>query len=128
MKKGNQGNGKKEDRGRVKLTVQAMPRMVPQGYARAGKSHIGDDEGKEKVVGPTSIVTSRTRGTIHSMLLPLPVFMTMMRSLGFSQMAMRASICAGLSVIDGSFLRCLIARRILDLMSSVAGHREDGGL
>jgi hypothetical protein len=56
-KKGNQGNGKKEDRGRVKPTVRAMPRMVPQGYTRAGKSHIGDDEGKEKVVGPTSIIT-----------------------------------------------------------------------
>jgi hypothetical protein len=39
------------------LTVRVMPRMVPQGYARAGKSRMGDEKSKEKVVGTTSIVT-----------------------------------------------------------------------
>jgi hypothetical protein len=56
-KKRNRDSGKREDRGRVVPTVRAMPRMVPQGYARAGKSHMGDEKSKEKVVGTTSIVT-----------------------------------------------------------------------
>jgi hypothetical protein len=70
---------------------------------------------------------SITDGTIYDMLLPPPIFIVMMRSVGAVMMATSTLVCAVLfSLAPSSFLICLIAHLISSLMFRTAITGEDG--